>query len=100
MATLEELEQRIAALEILLAPELAIPEECRARTCSYYAHYLIWYDPERQGVKLEHEAFHIAETNCLEAQKRVFDWYDLHPDQAAPSHLERLADIWERKVAA
>ena len=101
MATLDELEKRIAALEALLAPELATPKECRARTCSYYTHYLVLYNREHNGERLEHEAFHVAEEKCLEAQEAVFNWMNAHPDHDnVPEYLERRAEIWEKKVAA
>jgi hypothetical protein len=40
-------------------PAWTEPEECRAHTCSYYTHYLVYGGPD-----LTHEGFHAAEKNA------------------------------------
>jgi hypothetical protein len=45
-------------------PDANMPDECRARECTYYKHYLA-YGP----ADLTHEGFHAAEQNGLEHVK-------------------------------
>jgi hypothetical protein len=78
----------------------AKPDECQAHECSYYKHYLVWWTPEANGPKLEHEALHEAERRCLEAQEKVIKWMDENESGDVPSSLTRLAEMWEKKVAA
>lgn len=84
-----------------IAAQIDANDGCALRTCSYYAHYLVYYAPT-SGEKLEHEAFHVAEKNCNNAQKRVLDWYDANEgnNKTIPPLYERQADFWERKVCA
>lgn len=67
---LTNLEQRIEQLahsvELLVQvnPEVALPEACRKRDCTYYNNYLR-YAPNG-GPGLNHEQYHIAERLHLE----------------------------------
>ena len=79
-----------------------LPEECRARTCTYVTHYLA------QGPKeLEHEGFHAAEERCMVAQKAAGDHFTIHAECGVSGQvcssmqsLERLALRWEERVRA
>jgi hypothetical protein len=101
--------QVVSALQMMDAAILAIREVmdrqeslCESKECSYYQHYLVYYDSEKNGSQLTHEAFHVAEKNCASAQKRVLDWYDANEGNTKeiPPILERQADFWEKKVCA
>lgn len=94
------LEQRVEALEKLLASETNQPAECREKACSYWTHYLVHHDTERNGPRLEHASYHAAEKQCEQAQQRVMDWYDAHESGPLPGTLERLAAYYERKCCA
>lgn len=81
----------------------AADTECGRHECSYYKHYLLWWKPETNGPKLEHEAYHEAEKRCSEAQDRLEKWMNDHPDKDpvyAASHLWNQAEMWEHKIAA
>jgi hypothetical protein len=91
------LESRVAALE---AGEAHLPEECRAHECSYYRHYMVHFDPDRNGHLMPHESFHEAERRCEAVQQRVTDWADKNPTGNIPDGLMKLADYWEKKVCA
>ncbi len=99
------LSQLLEAVEQLAAREAPqIPEECRKMSCSYFAHYLVHYDPNLNGEKLDHIPFHHAEIECERAQQRVTDWFDAHdgaePPAKMPEALEAAALKWERRVCA
>lgn len=75
--------------------------ECAKKECSYYSHYLVYYDPGVNGPKLEHEAYHFVEVRCAEAQKAIAKWMDEHElSEDVPPHLVRPAEFWEKKAAA
>lgn len=77
------------------------PDDCAKQTCSYFNHYLIHYSALVQGEKLEHVAYHIAEKRCAEAQEKMNQWMDAHPNgEKEPVGLVRQCEFWERKVAA
>jgi hypothetical protein len=92
-AQLAELNQNLRDLH----PELNQPEECRTQQCTYHKHYLV-YGP----ADLTHEAFHEAEKQCGEWQKRLIAWYDAHRDDNArePEELQRVCAQWEARVRA
>jgi len=69
--------------------------ECLTFRCGYYRHYLA-YGP----ADLTHVGYHWAERHCCDAQQRLTDWMETHPEGNVPTHLERSADHWERKVRA
>lgn len=99
LAQLCEAVEQLAAVN---APQL--PDECRHQECSYFAHYLVHYDPNVNGAKLDHAPYHHAEKHCESAQQRVIDWLDAHkgadPPMTMPEHLEALAAKWERRTCA
>lgn len=79
--------------------------ECLAGNCTYHKHYLVWYNPDVQGTKLDHIAYHHAEEQCSKAQKNVSDWMDAHEGEdwnnnSTLAYLEKQATFWEIKVAA
>lgn len=77
------------------------PDDCAKQTCSYFNHYLIYYRADYQGERLEHAAYHIAEKRCEEAQEKLSQWWDAHPNGGTePPNLSRQCDFWEKKVAA
>lgn len=96
---IEELERRIAAIESA-SPESHLPDECKARECTYYTHYQVYHDAEKNGAMMGHEAFHAAEKKCEEVQNRVTQWYDAHPDGQCPKQLHEYAEYWEKKICA
>jgi hypothetical protein len=79
--------------------------ECDRQQCTYYQHYLVHYNPELNGPKLEHSAYHSAEKLCETAQNEYIAWMDEHPD-LNPDHnwlaqrLSAKAEKWERRVCA
>jgi hypothetical protein len=79
-------------------------DECATHTCDYYSYYLVWYDPEQNGPKLEHEAYHFAAKRCSEAQDKIQKWMEMHDvDPLADPDGKFLWDQatkWEKKVAA
>lgn len=100
LEVIEEQDRRINALE---GSAIAQPEECVAQACDYYRHYLCYHDPEVNGPKLEHAAYHHAANRCEEAQKASIKWFEDHaeqPNAIEPPHLERQAQYWENKICA
>ena len=66
---LEQLQTTVALL-VELNPDIALPEKCRKRNCSYHTHYLQYGGPD-----LSHEQYHQTEQYHLahlEACK--WDW--------------------------
>ena len=55
-----------ALLEICNPSEAHLPIECREHRCSYFGHYELYYDPSKNGKKLSHEGYHVAEKKCEE----------------------------------
>lgn len=68
--------------------------ECATKECSYYKHYCA-YGP----AELTHVGYHHAEHHCIEAQKRLIDWYETHP-HGENRPLESIAQAWEQRVRA
>lgn len=77
-------------------------QSCEAAGCTYYHHYLVWYDPAKAGERLEHEAYHQAEQNCATAQKNFLDWMNdsANDGKPIPEYLERQCVMWEKRVCA
>src|SRR5262249_12811218 len=73
----EEQDRRISRLE---GEAIERPEECRAEACTYFKHYLCYHDPDVNGPKLEHPAYHHAEVRCEEAQQAQIKWMEEHRD--------------------
>lgn len=88
------------------APQESGKPECLAGECTYYSHYLVCYDPGKQGAKLDHIAYHHAEQECSKAQQAVEEWYENHPrphdysDSAMIHLLENQVTFWESRIAA
>lgn len=73
--------------------------DCDCKTCSYYQHYLVWYDPTKNGERLEHEPYHVAEQNREVAQKAYISFLETADgERPIPEHLERQASYWEKRV--
>lgn len=97
------LEARVAALEALLVGQASQSEECRAKTCGYFTHYLAYGPPG-----LVHEGYHAAEKKCADMQNFYVnhlntcrkcsngDMRDCYQEK----HLAKLAGEWEARVRA
>jgi hypothetical protein len=90
------------------APPYVEPPDCRAKTCTYYWHYLAQGPDE-----LTHEGFHAAEKACAMWQQRQMEHTEqAHPivdgvaqgrpvDRCEQCHsLDRICETWERRVRA
>ena len=69
--------------------------ECATKRCSYYECYLV-YGP----AELTHIGYHNAERHCLEAQRRLSDWFDAHPTGEPPAPLTAYVGRWEERIRA
>jgi hypothetical protein len=78
--------------------------DCDRKECDYYAHYLVYYSPEVQGRKLDHDAYHHAARMCSDAQEELHRWMDENPGDPVQDTVGRYlwnrADKWEKVVAA
>ena len=68
-------------------------DPCELHQCSYYSHYLRWGGPD-----MSHEAFHIAEKECLDWQNRAGEYWK--NDQEEPDWIYRRCRALERQIRA
>jgi hypothetical protein len=68
-------------------------DPCELHQCTYYTHYLRWGGPD-----MSHEAFHIAEQECLYWQARAeADWRE---GQDEPDWILQRCRKLEKEIRA
>ena len=67
--------------------------ECELQLCSYYTYYLRYGPPT-----LNHTAYHKAEADCLEWQKKAEEYSNKGQDE--PDYIHRMCNKLEEEIRA